>query len=204
MNEQETKQETYFSSDMKHKLVEKFTVAYYNKSIKLDLAQKTKQQDKDLVQTVTKEKLDELGNKVFSWERQYHSANSFSYSAYSSYSDGYFTYIAVLKDERFAELDDLIDKYSERVETSQEGKLEAEKKLYSLIMLLKKESRIEGKFELEPAKDIETIRLGAEVRQNSQELVTQSQMINKLSSQIELSNKMLKQLLEIAKGGITP
>ena len=59
----------------------------------------------------------------------------------------------VMKDNRFSELDELLDKYSERIDCPEEEKPLIEKKLYSMILLLMKEGRVPKSFQIQPFRD---------------------------------------------------
>ncbi len=70
---------------------------------------------------------------------------------------------APTEDERFADLDKYVDIVSRVIETQEEARLDAEKKLYGLVMLLNREGRIHGAFAVQPYKDAEIERLDKQI-----------------------------------------
>ncbi|MBI3841441.1 MAG: hypothetical protein HY297_05785 [Thaumarchaeota archaeon] len=178
--------DTYFNDDVKHRLVEKFTVAYNNKLITLNTSEKNEFEG-EIVHDLT-----ETQFKTKGWKDS--QIYSVSYLSKTYTNDP--THRVQLVDRRFVDLRELVDKYSDIIETPESEKPTIEKRIYSMILQLKREGRIRGNFEMEPQKDIEAIRLGAEVRQVTIELNQMKLLVENLSKKVDTTNKFLKELLE--------
>ena len=165
MSDQKSKKDTYFNDDMKRRLVENFVVSYYNKLISPDLAIKTID-NKNVVMMVGPANIGKYDpNDIWSYDN-------------SSWN-------LVLKDNRFNQLNELVDKYSDRIETPELEKPAIEKKLYSLILLLMREGRIQEDFELEPQRDAELDNLASKIDR-----------ISKLIDNVEKRVRSLENLAE--------
>ena len=145
MKERRTRQSprTYYNESFKHSLVEDFTVSYYNHSIRLDLGERDLNGEPVIHTFDDGLPKDEKNKKKI-----------LSYSTYRNTFNGEITqwYVRFL-DERFSDFEELMGKYSGHIETPIEQKPKMEKAIYSRILLLLKEKRVNGDFKLEPLRN---------------------------------------------------
>ncbi|MDG6950890.1 MAG: hypothetical protein JRN12_03475 [Nitrososphaerota archaeon] len=144
--------DSYFNEKTRHSLVQTFAVCYFNREVKPDLAQKGRT-GANAEFSVHYSSLDKYPKETV-W--------SCKLQSYSSYD-----YYMVLKDERFSELDELLDKYSDRIEVPESEKALIEKKLYSLTLLMMKEDRLPHSFRLEPVHDAEMNNLASKLERTT-------------------------------------
>jgi hypothetical protein len=123
---------------MKHRLVEDFVVAHYNRTVNLDL------QKKDKNGTVL---------TYIMYTADFNKLKPTEIVSYSSYRFAGGDYSVVKRDDRFLDIEELMDKYSGILEALVDEKVMVERKLYSSIMILMREGRINGDFKLRPVRD---------------------------------------------------
>ncbi len=163
----------YFNEAFRHGLVQDFSVSFYNRTVRPNIAQKNLSNGTDAIFVYGQydaprfESLDK--SKIASYE----------YNGSPLYS-----YHVKLRDERFNDLDGLLEKYSD-IDTPPTEKLSAEKELYRLIRLLMKEERIPNNFKIQPFRDAQI-----------DNLATKIERIAKLLDNIEKRTKNLEELAE--------
>ena len=74
-----------------------------------------------------------------------------------------FTVPKTVPDERFADLLELEKKYTREIKVTEEERAVVEERLYPLVMLLFREKRIKGKFELPAFEDLKLDRLNKRI-----------------------------------------
>ena len=131
--------ETSFGEGMRHRLVEDFAVAYYNGSIKPNLAEKNPMNGRDTEFLMDGPQFEKIKRSEI-W-------------AYSNAVGTGYQYRVTYRDKRFSDLDRLLEMYSGGLTTVEDGQPSVEERLYWLIMLLIKERRLPQTFKVQPAKD---------------------------------------------------
>ncbi len=151
---------------MRHRLVEDFVVAYYNGTIKPNLAEKNPTTGRDAEFLMDGPQFDRT-KKSDVW--------SFSNAIGTGYQ-----YRVTYRDRRFSDLDRLLEMYSAGSATEESDQPSAEEQLYKMILLLMKERRLPPTFKVQPAKDARVENLLATVE--------------RLTSSMEDLEKRLKRL----------
>ena len=124
---------------MRHRLVEDFAVAYYNGSIKPNLAEKNPMTGRD-----TEYLMD---------APQFEKTKRSEVWTYSNAIGTGYQYRVVYRDKRFSDLDRLLEMYSGDSTVADGGQPSAEEQLYKMVLLLIKEGRLPPTFKVQPAKD---------------------------------------------------
>lgn len=146
--------DTYFTEETKHALVEDFAVSYYNRSV----------DNKKFVPDLAQKSVNEINLRTAMSQTtldKYKDSQIWSYDDYDGAYRSTYDYWVTFRDERFSELEDLLDKYTDRIEVPPTEKPLIEKKLYSLIMLLMREGRVPASFQLIPYRSAMMDRLGS-------------------------------------------
>ncbi len=131
--------DTSFGQGMRHRLVEDFAVAYYNGSVKPNLAEKDPMSGRDAEYLMDGPQFEKIKR-----------SEVWSYS--NAIGTGYQVRVTY-KDKRFSDLDRLLEVYSGDSTTLEGDQHSAEEKLYRMVLLLIKEGRLPRTFKVQPAKD---------------------------------------------------
>ena len=124
---------------MRHRLVEDFAVAYYNGSVKPNLAEKDPMSGRDAEYLMDGPQFEKIKR-----------SEVWSYS--NAIGTGYQVRVTY-RDKRFSDLDRLLEAYSGDSTTPEGDQPSAEEKLYRMVLLLIKEGRLPQTFKVQPAKD---------------------------------------------------
>jgi hypothetical protein len=157
-----------FGQGMRHRLVEDFAVAYYNGSIKPNLAEKNPMNGRDTEYLMDAPQFEKTKR-----------SDVWTYS--NAIGTGY-QYRVVYRDKRFSDLDRLLEMYSGDSTAAEGGQPSAEEQLYKMVLLLIKEGRLPQTFKVQPAKDARIESLASTVE--------------RLTKSIEDLEKRLKRLEE--------
>ncbi|MDA4124605.1 MAG: hypothetical protein OK438_04040 [Thaumarchaeota archaeon] len=151
----------YFNEGQRHSLVQDFSVAYYNRDVIPDVT------DKDANNEDVNFAFSKGENGSYKNFYKLRKSEVVSYEWDSSYS----RYEVKLVDERFKELNALLDKYSD-ADTPSTDKLLVEKELYRLIRILMKEGRVPKTFKLQPFRDAQMSHLASSLERTTKLLDT--------------------------------
>jgi hypothetical protein len=131
--------DTSFSRGMRHRLVEDFAVAYYNGSVRPNLAEKNPATGRDVEYLMDAPQFEKT-RKSEVW----------SYS--NAVGTGY-QYKVTYRDKRFSNLEPLLDMYSGGSTVVESDQTSVEERLYRLVLQMIKEGRLPQAFKIQPAKD---------------------------------------------------
>lgn len=146
----------YFNDEAKRSLVADFVVQFYNRSIKLDLAEKDLG-GSALSYVMEKEAFRKLKNvEIVSY---YVEEKQRYLSTYSPYD----VFHVIKRDPRFLDLEELADKYSNVVKVGPEEKEAVIDKIYETIMVMLREGRMSDNFRLKPYRDAQIEGLTAQI-----------------------------------------
>ena len=143
--------ESSFSEGMRRRLIEDFVLAYYNGSLKPNMAEKDPSTGRDVEFLMDAPQFDKI-RKSDVW--------SFSNAVGTGYQ-----YRVVYRDRRFSDLGHLVDVYSGTSEATEEERASAGQGLYQLIQLMTKEGRVPKTFKVKSAQEVQEQRLGAMVEE---------------------------------------
>ena len=162
-----------FGEGMKHKLVEDFAVAYLNGSVKPNLAERNPTDCREI--------------QFLMDAPQFGRTNRMDIWSYSDAIGTGYQYRVTYKDKRFSDLDNLLSMYMGRSAVEDGDKPVVEQKLYDLVLLLMKESRLPKSFRLQSTRDVRLDKFLAELEQ--------------LKLSLEAFDKRVKKIEEIIEGG---
>ncbi|MDG6983122.1 MAG: hypothetical protein JRN28_00990 [Nitrososphaerota archaeon] len=134
-----------FGESMKHRMVEDFVVAYYNGSLKPNMAEKNPTTGRDVEYLMDGPQFDRI-RKTEIW----------SYS--NAIGTGY-QYRVVYKDRRFSDLERLMEMYSGTMQSAEEDRGRTEQSLYQLVLLMIKEGRLPKSFKIQTSEEAQEQRL---------------------------------------------
>jgi hypothetical protein len=124
---------------MRRQLLEAFAVAYYNGSIKPNLAEKNPANGRDAEYLMDGPQFEKIKR-----------SEVWTYS--TAVGTGY-QYRVIYRDKRFSDLDRLLEMYSAGSNTTETDQPSAEERLYRMVLQLIKEGRLPQTFKVQPAKD---------------------------------------------------
>ncbi|HUH82593.1 MAG TPA: hypothetical protein VLX33_01790, partial [Nitrososphaerales archaeon] len=127
--------EESFGEESRRRLVEEFTVSYYNGSLKPNLAEKNPINGRDIEYLMDGPQFDRTRR-----------SDIWSYG--SAIGTGY-QYKVVYKDRRFSDLERLMQVYSGTLPGAEADRALAEQRLYETIMLMIKEGRLPKTFRIQ-------------------------------------------------------
>jgi len=166
MKAETPEEDNYFSEYTQHFIVQKFVYLYTNHDITVSTDKKTTVLRRDLLKRALekyrapKEPMTETGG-----DRAWRETKFIEMNQYITNCAPDETAIEYVPDERFDELKELVRKYRTPGDVTPEEWKQAEKKLYSLVMMALDDSLIQPKFELPPLHDfIEFQKLRAEMK----------------------------------------
>jgi hypothetical protein len=139
---------------MRHGLVEAFAVAYYNGSVKPNLAEKNPATGRDAEYLMDAPQFEKVKRSEV-W-------------AYSTAVGTGYQYRVVYKDKRFSDLDRLLEMYSGGATAGDGDHPSVEERLYRTILVLIKEGRLPQTFKVQPASDQRVEALASTVERLSQ------------------------------------
>jgi hypothetical protein len=134
------RQSDYFTDDLIHKTAQDFAVSYNNHAFGIDRSDRSPlppQHQTPASSADFDRILKEMSERPIAIVRP----------------------VRTKEDGRFADLDKYVDIVSRVTEASEPVRVEAEKKLYGLIMVLSREGRISGGFGIQPYRNAEIERL---------------------------------------------
>jgi hypothetical protein len=140
-----------FDAFAKHRMVEDFVVAYYNGSVKPNVAEKNPTTGRDVEYLMDGPEFDRI-RKAEIW----------SYS--NAVGTGY-QYRVVYKDRRFSDLERLMEVYSGTVQSTEEDRKRIEQSLYQTILTLIKEGRLPKSFRLQTTEEAQEQKIFALVEE---------------------------------------
>jgi len=153
------KEESSFSEAMRRRLVEEFTVSFYNGSVKPNIAEKNPINGRDIEYLMDGPQFEKIRR-----------SDVWSYG--NAIGTGY-QYRVVYKDRRFSDLEKLLEMCSGNVQTAEGEKQLVEQRLYEMILLMIKESRLPKTFKIQSAREAqegELLAMVEELRRSMDEL----------------------------------
>ena len=153
------KEESSFSEEMRRRLVEEFTVSFYNGSVKPNIAEKNPINGRDIEYLMDGPQFEKIRR-----------SDVWSYG--NAIGTGY-QYRVVYKDRRFSDLEKLLEMYSGNVQTAEGDKQLVGQRLYEMILLMIKESRLPKTFKIQSAREVqegELLAMVEELRRSMDEL----------------------------------
>jgi len=166
--------ETSFGEESRHRLVEEFTVSYYNGSLKPNLAEKNPINGRDVEYLMDGPQFDRIRR-----------SDVWSYG--SAIGTGY-QYKVVYKDRRFSELEKLLEVYSGTVLTAEADRTLAGQRLYEMIMLMIKEGRLPKTFRIQ-SKGAQEEKLLAMVEQLGRSMDELGRRVKELEEKLEARDR---------------
>jgi hypothetical protein len=155
-----------FGPEMRRGLVEAFAVAYYNGSIKPNLAEKNPATGRDAEYLMDAPQFEKV-KKSEVW-------------AYSTAVGTGYQYRVVYRDKRFSDLDRLLEMYSGGSSSDDGDQPSAEERLYRILLVLIKEGRLPQTFKVQPPKDPRVDSLTSTVERLSQSVGDLEKRLKKL------------------------
>lgn len=143
-----------FGREMRQRILGDFVVAYYNGSVKPNLAEKDPMTGKDTEFLMDGPQFDKV-------------KRSEVWSHSTAVGTGY-QYRVVYKDKRFSSLTQLLGMYTGSIAVAEEDKPLVEQRLYEIVLLLIKEGRLPQSFKLQPVKDARVDKLNATIEKLTQ------------------------------------
>jgi hypothetical protein len=128
-----------FGREMRKRLVEEFAVAYYNGTVKPNLAEKNSMTGREAEFLMDGPQFDKI-------------KRSDIWTSSNAIGTGY-QYRVTYKDKRFSDLDRLLEIYSGGNSAEESDQPSAEERLYRMILVLIKERRLPQTFKVQPPKD---------------------------------------------------
>ena len=166
---------TSFGEESRHRLVEEFTVSYYNGSLKPNLAEKNSINGRDVEYLMDGPQFDRIRR-----------SDVWSYG--SATGTGY-QYKVVYKDRRFSELEKLLEVYSGTVLTAEADRTLAGQRLYEMIMLMIKEGRLPKTFRIQ-SKGAQEEKLLAMVEQLGRSMDELGRRVKELEEKLEARDRL--------------
>jgi len=145
-----------FSRDMRHRMLEDFVVAYYNGTIKPNLAEKDPVTGRDV--------------EFLMDGPQFARTKKSEIWSYSGATGTGYEYRVTYRDRRFSSLEQLLGMYSGSEHADEGDRPLVEQRLYELLLLLMKEGRLPQSFKVQPSRDARVDRLDSEVQRLSHAL----------------------------------
>ncbi len=139
--------ESSFGGEARHKLVQEFAVAYYNGTLKPNLAEKNPMSGREIEYLMD-------GPQFEKTKR----SEMWSYA--SAVGSGY-QYRVVYRDKRFSDLERLLQMYSGAEPTPDEDISAVERRLYEVILVLMREGRMPKAFRIQSPKEAREDRMAA-------------------------------------------
>ena len=139
-----------FGQEARHRLAEDFATAYLNGSMKPDLAERNPTDGRPIEYLMDGPEFGRL-NRRDVW-------------SYSNAPGTGYQYRVIYNDKRFSDLEDLLGKYSGRVQIDGDDMPKVEQSLYELILVLIKEGRLPKNFKIQSAKDPRLVPPGKRCR----------------------------------------
>ena len=155
-----------FGREMRQRILEDFVVAYYNGSLKPNLAEKDPMTGKDVEFLMDGPQFDKI-KKSEIWSHS------------TAIGSGY-QYKVVYKDKRFSGLGQLLGAYTGSLAVAEEDKSAVEQGLYEVVLLLIKEGRLPQSFKIHPVKDARVEKLNDTVERLTQALDTLEKRVKSL------------------------
>jgi hypothetical protein len=161
---------TGFGDAMKHRVVEEFVVAYYNGSLKPNVAEKNMMTGKEIEYLMDGPQFEKIPK-----------SDMWTYS--TAVGTGY-QYRVVYRDKRFSDLERLLQVYAGTSAIPEDEKAAAEQRLYELILQLIREGRLPKSFRLVTTKDAENEKVAALVDELGRSLEELGKRVRKLEEQL--------------------
>ncbi len=155
-----------FGPSMRHRLVEDFAVAYYNGSLKPNLAEKSPMDGRDAEYLMD--------------GRQFEKIRRSEIWSYSNATGTGYQFRVTYKDKRFSDLEPLLKAYSGGAQTDELEREAVEQKLYEVVMLLIKEGRLPKNFKIQPARDSQLESLTSALARTTRALNELEQRVRRL------------------------
>ncbi len=159
-----------FGGDARQRLVQEFAVAYYNGSLKPNLAEKNPMTGKEIEFLMDAPQFDKIKRSEM-W--------SFSNAVGSGYQ-----YRVVYKDKRFSDLEPLMQMYSGVVIAPDGDVTGVERRLYEIILVLMREGRVPKTFKLESPRDLREERMAAMLDEFGKSLDELGKRVRQLEDQL--------------------
>jgi hypothetical protein len=159
-----------FGDNTRRRVVEEFVVAYYNGSVKPNVAEKNLTTGREIEYLMD-------GPQFQKIKRDDMWSNS------SAVGTGY-QYRVVYKDKRYSDLEQLLQIYTGAISVQDDEKLVVEKKLYEMILLMIKEGRLPKTFKLQSPSEAETQKVSILVEEMSRSLEDLGKRVKKLEEQL--------------------
>jgi hypothetical protein len=157
-----------FGGEARHKLVQEFAVAYYNGSLKPNLAEKSPMTGREIEFLMDAPQFEKIGRSEM-------------WSSSTAVGSGY-QYKVVYRDKRFSDLEPLMQMYSGMMMGPESDGSEVEMRLYELILVLMKEGRIPKTFRIQSPREAREERMAA--------------MLDEFGKSLDELGKRVKQLEE--------
>lgn len=161
---------TGFGDAMKRRVVEEFVVAYYNGSLKPNVAEKNMMTGKEIEYLMDGPQFEKIPK-----------SDMWTYS--NAVGTGY-QFRVVYRDKRFSDLERLLQVYAGTSTIPEDEKAAAEQRLYELILQLIREGRLPKSFKLVTAKDAENEKVAALVDELGRSLEELGKRVRKLEEQL--------------------
>ncbi len=162
--------ETSFSGATKRRLVDDFALAFFNGSLKPNLAEKNPMNGREVEYLMDGPQFDRIPKKEI-------------WSSSSAVGTGY-QFKVVYKDKRFSDLEDLLAVYSGTAPTSDEDRPVVEQRLYEFIMLLMKEGRLPKTFKIQSTGEADTAKVVASIDELRRSLDDLGRRVRRLEEQL--------------------
>jgi hypothetical protein len=159
-----------FGDSAKRRVVEEFVVAYYNGSVKPNVAEKNLTTGREIEFLMD-------GPQFQKIKRDDMWSNS------SAVGTGY-QYRVVYKDKRYSDLEQLLQIYTGAISVQDDEKLAVEQKLYEMILLMIKEGRLPKTFKLQSPSEAENQKVSVLVEEMSRSLEELGKRVRKLEEQL--------------------
>ncbi len=150
MKKNDQKKLDYFDEASKHRIVSEFVVSYFAHKIKIDTMNVFKQRH-----WFSKEDLEGKDARTYIDE----TAQNLKFKSWQIFQTQDGIFFIEEEDQEFKDVNELCKKYAGMIEIPESERQLVERRLYPIIMELMKGQRIEGKFDLQPYRDMELEKL---------------------------------------------
>jgi len=159
-----------FGGEARHKLVQEFAVAYYNGSLKPNLAEKSPMTGREIEFLMDAPQFEKI-------------SRSEMWSSSTAVGSGY-QYRVVYRDKRFSDLDPLMQMYSGKTPEAESDVSEVEMRLYELILVLMREGRIPKIFRIQSPREAREEKMAVMLDQFGKSLDELGKRVRQLEEQL--------------------
>lgn len=168
-----------FGGEARHRLVQEFAVAYYNGSLKPNLAERNPMTGRE-VEFLMDAPQFEKTKRSDMW--------SFSTAVGTGYQ-----YRVVYKDKRFSDLEPLIQVYSGAASAPEADGSEIERRLYEVILVLMREGRVPKTFKIQSPAEAREERMAALLDEFGKSLDELGKRVRQLEDQLGVQRSQSSQ-----------